>query len=273
MPVQRIPRYVMLLEDLLLSTPTDHEDYPDVKLAVEKINLICVYVNEKKRDAENLDLVLGVQDRLQAKEKDSHFKKNLSEAHRRYIKEGPLFVYGSIKNLPIPNITPSSSSSSSSTTTSSTSSTSSTNNNNNLDSIRQKLVDQEAERYCVLFNDLLMETKVKKKKLEKFEKQQLQQQLQQQPSQLSNDNISTAASANLKLTFCQEIGITYDTLVFDDRQNLVPHGFTIKTKDNIYLYGSPSTMDRDDWSSHLKRNLGQLIKNKLSQELELMRKV
>jgi len=64
MPVQRIPRYKMLLEKLLEETPVDHIDYPILEEARTKMTKLAEYVNEKKREAENLEQVLKVQDRL-----------------------------------------------------------------------------------------------------------------------------------------------------------------------------------------------------------------
>jgi FYVE, RhoGEF and PH domain containing 3 len=37
-PVQRIPRYKLLLQDLLKNTPQNHQDYEDLKNAVKLIS-------------------------------------------------------------------------------------------------------------------------------------------------------------------------------------------------------------------------------------------
>ena len=83
-PVQRIPRYVMLLEDLLKYTPQEHEDAEDLRAAVDKMREVADYVNEKKREAENLNKVLRVQEVLSGK------IELLEDASRRFVREGPL---------------------------------------------------------------------------------------------------------------------------------------------------------------------------------------
>jgi len=63
-PVQRIPRYVILLEELARYTDPKHPDYKDLTMALEKMHSIADYVNEKKRDFEALAQVSQVQDNL-----------------------------------------------------------------------------------------------------------------------------------------------------------------------------------------------------------------
>ena len=36
-PVQRIPRYILLLKDIIKKTPEDHPDYPQLVQAEEKM--------------------------------------------------------------------------------------------------------------------------------------------------------------------------------------------------------------------------------------------
>ncbi|KAF2073224.1 hypothetical protein CYY_005451 [Polysphondylium violaceum] len=59
MPVQRCPRYVLLLEDLVKSTPSDHADFANIELAVKNLKKLTVQLNERKRDSENK---LAIQD-------------------------------------------------------------------------------------------------------------------------------------------------------------------------------------------------------------------
>ncbi len=54
MPVQRVPRYNLLLKDLFKHTWTDHLDYENLKQAVAKVQDIAGFLNEKKREAENM---------------------------------------------------------------------------------------------------------------------------------------------------------------------------------------------------------------------------
>eukprot|EP01094_Clydonella_sp_ATCC50884_P001575 TRINITY_DN1118_c0_g1_i1.p1 TRINITY_DN1118_c0_g1~~TRINITY_DN1118_c0_g1_i1.p1 ORF type:complete len:1050 (+),score=372.95 TRINITY_DN1118_c0_g1_i1:256-3405(+) len=84
MPVQRIPRYVLLLKEILKYTDADHGDYDSLRNAVEQMEEVATYVNEKKREAESLNQVLWVQSRLTGK------FDNLTTSTRRYVCEGPL---------------------------------------------------------------------------------------------------------------------------------------------------------------------------------------
>ncbi|KAJ2117761.1 hypothetical protein GGF48_004683 [Coemansia sp. RSA 921] len=52
-PVQRLPRYRMLLTDLLNNTPPDHSDHEPLFAALKDLNAIIFEVNEKKRAFEN----------------------------------------------------------------------------------------------------------------------------------------------------------------------------------------------------------------------------
>lgn len=75
MQVQRIPRYILLLSDLLKNTPkgglihplpdyVDHPDYQQTTIALQKTQEIAHYVNEEKRRAENISRVVTIQDSL-----------------------------------------------------------------------------------------------------------------------------------------------------------------------------------------------------------------
>ncbi|KAK6973131.1 rho guanine nucleotide exchange factor 39 [Biomphalaria glabrata] len=83
-PVQRIPRYKLLLEDLLSSTSDDHHDYKDLSDAANKIAEIAAHINECLRQNENFLKTLTIQ-----KSFDSSAPKLLMPG-RFFIKEGPL---------------------------------------------------------------------------------------------------------------------------------------------------------------------------------------
>ena len=57
MPIQRLPRYVMLLEDMFKHTPDSHPDHADLGQVVIDIRYVADYVNDKKRAAESLSQV------------------------------------------------------------------------------------------------------------------------------------------------------------------------------------------------------------------------
>jgi len=52
-PVQRIPRYEMLLKDLLKHTWPSHPDHQDLVLALSKIQSTAKYNNTKISEAKN----------------------------------------------------------------------------------------------------------------------------------------------------------------------------------------------------------------------------
>ena len=45
-PVQRLPKYVLLLRELKKNTPSDHADYVHVVNAIEKFDEVCSHNNE-----------------------------------------------------------------------------------------------------------------------------------------------------------------------------------------------------------------------------------
>lgn len=85
LPIQRLPRYVMLLQDLFKHTPSNHADYEDLNTSLWKMKRVADYVNDKKRDADNIHAVLSVQDKLR-----SEPEMFLAAPHRRYLREGLL---------------------------------------------------------------------------------------------------------------------------------------------------------------------------------------
>ena len=61
MPVQRIPRYKLLLEDLLKKTPESHPDYLNLKKAHNVIDNVATFVNETIRQHEMFITMLEIQ--------------------------------------------------------------------------------------------------------------------------------------------------------------------------------------------------------------------
>lgn len=64
LPVQRIPRYEMLLRELKKYTPPDHPELAMLEKAFAKIVSIACHVNEDKRQVENMSKLLEVQSRI-----------------------------------------------------------------------------------------------------------------------------------------------------------------------------------------------------------------
>lgn len=76
-PVQRIPRYVLLLQDLLKHTEVSHPDFPHLTKALELVKNIAMSINDTKRQSDNSLKVVEVQNKLIGKCPVSKFKKIL----------------------------------------------------------------------------------------------------------------------------------------------------------------------------------------------------
>jgi hypothetical protein len=86
LPVQRIPRYRLLLEQLLKYTEEDHTDFPIVKDALDKICTLAMYNNEAIRARENMNKIMEIMMQIQPTNRVDL----LEEKQRRFIKEGLL---------------------------------------------------------------------------------------------------------------------------------------------------------------------------------------
>ncbi|KAF9355293.1 hypothetical protein BGX26_006773 [Mortierella sp. AD094] len=87
LPIQRIPRYKMLLQDLLENTWPDHVDYQDIATALEMISSRADEMNERKRQHENHEKVLLVQNRIVG-----NYKTELVQPYRKVVREGMLHL-------------------------------------------------------------------------------------------------------------------------------------------------------------------------------------
>eukprot|EP00727_Mastigamoeba_balamuthi_P002965 m51a1_g12666 putative domain containing protein (429) ;mRNA; f:211-1656 len=89
MPIQRIPRYVLMLKELIKHTEPDNPDLPNLEKALSKMLVVADDINAKKRDQENLELMRSIEAQLIL----GDFPSLLSVPHRRWVKEGPLFEF------------------------------------------------------------------------------------------------------------------------------------------------------------------------------------
>ncbi|KAJ3050358.1 hypothetical protein HK097_008680 [Rhizophlyctis rosea] len=94
LPVQRLPRYKMLLDQLLDATPSTHPDYSDLRKAAEEVRRRVAECNENKRDAEEREKGLSVVSRIRVVEGRSlgaervrHFS-----VGRKFLREGVVRV-------------------------------------------------------------------------------------------------------------------------------------------------------------------------------------
>ena len=60
-PMQRILKYHMLLQRLVQQTPVVHEEYHSIQQAYEAMLDVSEFINEVKRDSEQLDLIRAIQ--------------------------------------------------------------------------------------------------------------------------------------------------------------------------------------------------------------------
>lgn len=67
MPVQRIPRYCLLLNEIMKYTSTDHSDYSFIKQALLQIQKIAEYINDGKKKYDSQEKVAMIQQRLNPK--------------------------------------------------------------------------------------------------------------------------------------------------------------------------------------------------------------
>lgn len=84
MPVQRLPRYVLLLTELKANTPDTHPDFFDICAALEMVKNVVNEMNNAIIKAENTNKLLEIQNNF-----GNSFL--LLEPFRTFIKEGPVF--------------------------------------------------------------------------------------------------------------------------------------------------------------------------------------
>ncbi|KAJ7900051.1 hypothetical protein B0H14DRAFT_3080449 [Mycena olivaceomarginata] len=88
LPVQRIPRYRMLLEELLRATPPTYEYMDDpLDRSLAEIALLANNMNEGKRESESRRKLVQWQSRIRGK-----FPSPLVQPHRRLIMDGQLLL-------------------------------------------------------------------------------------------------------------------------------------------------------------------------------------
>ncbi|KAJ3423511.1 faciogenital dysplasia protein [Anaeramoeba flamelloides] len=85
MPIQRIPRYVMLLQDLVKHTHKKHPDYGNLKESLTKVQEIAMYCNEKKREADQMAETFKIQSKISG-------LSDIVIPSRRFLREGTAFI-------------------------------------------------------------------------------------------------------------------------------------------------------------------------------------
>ncbi|KAL0222473.1 hypothetical protein RCL1_002327 [Eukaryota sp. TZLM3-RCL] len=86
MPVQRVPRYRLLLEAVLKKTPTNHSDYDGVFTALERVKSVASVVNEKLKEWEVRSKIVDIERQIVGTNHGECLR--LIQPHRRLIREG-----------------------------------------------------------------------------------------------------------------------------------------------------------------------------------------
>jgi len=82
MPVQRVPRYILLLRDLFKHTWCEHPDYANLQQAASEMEELTAFLDQKKKESENLNRLAVLAAKFKGK-----ISVNLVEAHRKFIRE------------------------------------------------------------------------------------------------------------------------------------------------------------------------------------------
>eukprot|EP01111_Echinosteliopsis_oligospora_P009380 TRINITY_DN2731_c1_g1_i2.p1 TRINITY_DN2731_c1_g1~~TRINITY_DN2731_c1_g1_i2.p1 ORF type:complete len:611 (-),score=114.69 TRINITY_DN2731_c1_g1_i2:15-1847(-) len=83
-PVQRVPRYNLLLEELIKSTWEFHRDYDTLCNALREMKKIAVHINESMHKSDKASRVVQIQSDLGG-------EVMLVEPHRRFVRDGSVF--------------------------------------------------------------------------------------------------------------------------------------------------------------------------------------
>ncbi|EGC30652.1 hypothetical protein DICPUDRAFT_92938 [Dictyostelium purpureum] len=81
-PVQRLPRYIVLLKEIEKNTPTDIMDYNFIALSLVQLQDLTLYLNESKRKSSNSEKIEDI--------KNTVFAANPIIGHSKYVMEGQL---------------------------------------------------------------------------------------------------------------------------------------------------------------------------------------
>jgi len=83
-PVQRLPRYQLLINELLKHTEPDHVDYQNLNEALKSVKDLNIYINEKKRMSDNRTKISDLQRKI------TQMPLILEQAQRVLVTEGEL---------------------------------------------------------------------------------------------------------------------------------------------------------------------------------------
>ena len=81
MPIQRIPRYKLLIEELLRNTQDSHPDYPHLLKGLDLVSSVAKHINAEMHSAENRNIILRIQGEFSG-------GTSFVSPSRRFIKQG-----------------------------------------------------------------------------------------------------------------------------------------------------------------------------------------
>eukprot|EP01104_Vermistella_antarctica_P016881 TRINITY_DN5862_c0_g2_i1.p1 TRINITY_DN5862_c0_g2~~TRINITY_DN5862_c0_g2_i1.p1 ORF type:complete len:947 (+),score=249.04 TRINITY_DN5862_c0_g2_i1:250-3090(+) len=97
LPVQRVPRYALLLSEFLKYTPESHPDYNNIVNAQAEVKKVGDYVNEKQRTAECMREVLRIEKKILTPEGE---RVSIVRPHRKLVNKGKFKVVSEISLKP-----------------------------------------------------------------------------------------------------------------------------------------------------------------------------
>eukprot|EP00029_Vermamoeba_vermiformis_P006524 TRINITY_DN2581_c0_g1_i1.p1 TRINITY_DN2581_c0_g1~~TRINITY_DN2581_c0_g1_i1.p1 ORF type:complete len:524 (-),score=114.43 TRINITY_DN2581_c0_g1_i1:11-1582(-) len=83
MPIQRVPRYILLLRELLKYTWPTHPDYNNIKQALDQLQEVANHVNDSIKQATRMDQLLRI-------EQAFGWQLSLMDPARKFVREGRL---------------------------------------------------------------------------------------------------------------------------------------------------------------------------------------
>lgn len=86
LPIQRIPRYKMLIEELLKCTDPNHSEHKQLKESLASLSNIASSINEKKREDEALPILKELQSKIGAKHPE------FIQPYRKFIREKTVYI-------------------------------------------------------------------------------------------------------------------------------------------------------------------------------------
>jgi hypothetical protein len=93
-PVQRVPRYELLLNELKKNTWETHPDFDSISEGLTNVQIIAKSINESKKKAENMNKIISIQEALEGYKVfiscTFYNFQNLVQPSRSFIKEGVL---------------------------------------------------------------------------------------------------------------------------------------------------------------------------------------